>query len=215
MIDKEKWKTRVKHILSLDSHPGHISAGFAVGVFISFTPFFGLHTAIAIVAAFLFRLNKLTCITGSWVNTPLTVPPVLVVSYKLGRVLLGRSPRELHIKNELSWQYAMNLLDKHGTYLLIGHDHFGDAGGRWLGSLPRFFKLTVMSLFVRQLPKPNFSMLNRRDSMAVLRKLIEAGKITPMVDRTFPLREVPEAIRYLEEGSVKGKIVITMEHNKT
>lgn len=120
MIDKEKWKIRIKHILSLDSHPGHIAAGFAVGVFISFTPFFGLHTAIAIVAAFLFRLNKLTCITGSWVNSPLTVPPVLVVSYKLGRVLLGRSPRELQIKNELSWRYAMNLLDKHGTYLLLG-----------------------------------------------------------------------------------------------
>ena len=125
MIDKVKWKTRIKHILSLDSHPGHIAAGFAVGVFISFTPLFGLHTAIAIVAAFLFRLNKLTCITGSWVNTPLTVPPVLVVSYKLGRVFLGRSPRELHIKNELSWQYAMNLLDKHGTYLLIGTSIIG------------------------------------------------------------------------------------------
>jgi len=120
LIDKEKWEKRIKHILSLDNHPGHIAAGFAVGVFISFTPFFGLHTAIAIVAAFLFRLNKLTCITGSWVNTPLTVAPVLVVSYKLGRVLLGRSPRELQIKNELSWQYAMNLLDKHGTYLLLG-----------------------------------------------------------------------------------------------
>ncbi len=120
MIDKVKWKNRIKHILSLDSHPGHIAAGFAVGVFISFTPFFGLHTAIAIVAAFLFRLNKLTCITGSWVNTPLTVAPVLVVSYKLGRVLLGRSPKELQIKNELSWHYAVNLLDKHGTYLLLG-----------------------------------------------------------------------------------------------
>jgi uncharacterized protein (DUF2062 family) len=77
------------------------------------------------VAAILFRLNKLTCITGSWVNTPLTVPPVLVVSYKLGRVLLGRSPRELQIKNELSWHYAMNLLDKHGTYLLLGTSIIG------------------------------------------------------------------------------------------
>jgi uncharacterized protein (TIGR03546 family) len=125
LIDKEKWEKRIKHILSLDNHPGHIAAGFAVGVFISFTPFFGLHTAIAVVAAILFRLNKLTCITGSWVNTPLTVPPVLVVSYKLGRVLLGRSPRELQIKNELSWHYAMNLLDKHGTYLLLGTSIIG------------------------------------------------------------------------------------------
>ncbi len=120
MIDREKWQKRIKHILSLDSHPGHIAAGFAVGVFISFTPFFGLHSTIAIVAAFLFRLNKLTCLTGSWVNTPLTVPPALVISYKIGRVLLGRSPQELHIRHELSWQYALKLLDKHGAYLLLG-----------------------------------------------------------------------------------------------
>ena len=63
MLDKEKWRQRIKQILSLDSHPGHIAAGLAVGVFISFTPFFGIHTPMAIAAAFLFRLNKLTCIT--------------------------------------------------------------------------------------------------------------------------------------------------------
>jgi uncharacterized protein (TIGR03546 family) len=125
LVDKAVWKKRIKHILSLDNHPGHIAAGFAVGVFISFTPFFGLHTTIALVAAFLFRLNKLTCITGSLVNTPLTVPPILVVSYKLGRVLLGRSPQELHIKNELSWHYALQLLDKQGTYLLLGTSIIG------------------------------------------------------------------------------------------
>ena len=125
MIDKVIWKKRIKHILSLDNHPGHIAAGFAVGVFISFTPFFGFHTTIALVAAFLFRLNKLTCITGSLVNTPLTVPPVLVVSYKLGRVLLGRSPQNLHIRNELSWHYALKLLDKQGTYLLLGTSIIG------------------------------------------------------------------------------------------
>ncbi len=125
MIDKKKWEKRLKHILTLDSHPGHIAAGFSVGVFISFTPFFGLHTAIAIVASFLFRLNKLTCITGSWVNTPLTVAPVMVISYKLGRVLLGRSPRELQIKHELSWEYAMRLLDRHGTYILLGTSIIG------------------------------------------------------------------------------------------
>ena len=125
MIDKEKWKKRIKHILTLDSHPGHIAAGFAVGVFISFTPFFGLHTVIAIVASFVFRLNKLTCITGAWINTPLTVPPVMVISYKLGRLLLGRTPQELQIKKELSWQYAMKLLEKNGTPLLLGTSIIG------------------------------------------------------------------------------------------
>ena len=113
MLDKEKWKRRFKEILCLDSHPGHIAAGFAVGVFISFTPFFGFHTGIAIAAAFIFRLNKLTCITGAWVNTPFTVFPVLAISYKIGHVLQGLPPQELQLKS-LEWQhmkgYAASIL---------------------------------------------------------------------------------------------------------
>ena len=104
MLDKEKWKKRCKEILSLDNHPGHISAGLAVGVFISFTPFFAFHTALALAAAFIFRLNKITCVTGAWVNTPLTVVPVLALSYKLGHLLRGLPPRELHLKG-LEWQH--------------------------------------------------------------------------------------------------------------
>lgn len=107
-------------ILSLDSHPGHIAAGFAVGVFISFTPFFGLHTPLAVVAAFIFRLNKLTCITGSWLNTPITVIPILGLSYKLGRVLRGLPAGELHLKG-LEWHY----LEKYATSLLLGSSILG------------------------------------------------------------------------------------------
>ena len=44
----------------------------------------------------------------------------------------------------------------------------------------------------------------------VLKDLIEAGKITPVIDRTYPLAEVPEAIRYLEEGHARGKVVISV-----
>lgn len=125
MIDKAKWQKRIKHILTLDNHPGHIAAGFAVGVFISFTPFFGLHIISAIVAAFIFRLNKLTCITGSCVNTPMTVPPVLVLSYKLGNMILGNPAGELQLKKEFSLQYAMKLLETRGTPLLIGTSILG------------------------------------------------------------------------------------------
>ena len=125
MINKEKWKKRFKDILSLDSYPGHISAGFAVGVFISFTPFFGIHTPLAIAAAFLFRLNKLTCLTGAWLNTPLTVVPILSLSYKLGRVLLGCPPRELRVRDNLTWQYAKELLHMKGTPLLLGSSIIG------------------------------------------------------------------------------------------
>ena len=126
MLDKEKWKQRFKALLSLDSHPGHIAAGFALGVFISFTPFFGIHTPLAIAAAFIFRLNKVTCITGAWVNTPLTVVPVLLASYKLGELLLGRAHQDLVLK-ELTWNFALELMRDHGAPLVLGSSVIGFA----------------------------------------------------------------------------------------
>ena len=124
MFNKKLWKKRLYAILSLDSHPGHIAAGFAVGVFISFTPFFGLHTPIAIAAAFIFRLNKVTTVTGAWVNTPITVVPVLGVSYKIGRFLRGRTVNELPMQamqGGLEWHN----LEKYAKSLLIGTSILG------------------------------------------------------------------------------------------
>jgi len=46
-----------------------------------------------------------------------------------------------------------------------------------------------------------------------IKELLEAGKVVPVIDRVYPLNEVAEAIRYLEEGHAKGKVVITVEHN--
>ena len=113
MINREAWKQRARQILALDAHPGHIAAAFAVGVFISFTPFFGLHTPLAIAIAFVFRLNKVAAITGAWVNTPLTVGPVLVASYELGRFLRGKEIKPFVIKS-FDWAdlqiYAKSLI---------------------------------------------------------------------------------------------------------
>jgi NADPH:quinone reductase-like Zn-dependent oxidoreductase len=94
--------------------------------------------------------------------------------------------------------------------VLIGHDHFGKLGHRFLGSLPRVLKLVASSLLVSQLPELSFSMPSKTDSMAVLKEFLEAGKITPVIDRTYPLSEVVEAIRYLEKGHAQGKIIITV-----
>ena len=49
--------------------------------------------------------------------------------------------------------------------------------------------------------------------MVFLIELFEAGKVVPVIDRRYPLSEVPEALRYLEEGHARGKVVITVEHN--
>jgi NADPH:quinone reductase-like Zn-dependent oxidoreductase len=101
-------------------------------------------------------------------------------------------------------------LTPEGTYVLIGHDRFGASGGRLLGSgIPRFLKLLVLSPFVSQdmglrLPK------GTKEHLVALKELLEAGKVTPVIDRTYPLSEVAEAIRYLEAGHASGKIVITV-----
>jgi NADPH:quinone reductase-like Zn-dependent oxidoreductase len=97
-----------------------------------------------------------------------------------------------------------------GKYVLIGHDGFGKGAGRWFGSVPRVLKLVVLSPFVSQLPNMRLSMPNKTDSMELLREFLEAGKLTPVIDRTYSLGEVPEAIGYLEEGHARGKVVISV-----
>jgi NADPH:quinone reductase-like Zn-dependent oxidoreductase len=54
----------------------------------------------------------------------------------------------------------------------------------------------------------------RKEDLIIMRGLLEAGKVTPVIDRTYPLSEVPDAIRYLEEGHARGKVLIALEHNK-
>jgi NADPH:quinone reductase-like Zn-dependent oxidoreductase len=85
----------------------------------------------------------------------------------------------------------------------------GDSDGRWIGPIDRMVKAVVLSPFV---PQRLGSFLARpsREDLALLRELIEAGTVTPVIDRTYPLREVPEAIRYLETGRARGKVVITV-----
>jgi NADPH:quinone reductase-like Zn-dependent oxidoreductase len=53
---------------------------------------------------------------------------------------------------------------------------------------------------------------NNQEDLAILEELFAAGKVAPVIDRRYPLSEVPEALRYLEEGHAKGKVVISVEH---
>jgi NADPH:quinone reductase-like Zn-dependent oxidoreductase len=67
----------------------------------------------------------------------------------------------------------------------------------------------VLSPFVGQ-KLGTFANKENHEDLLVLKELIESGKVTPVIDRTYPLSEVPEAIRYLEEGHARGKVVITV-----
>jgi NADPH:quinone reductase-like Zn-dependent oxidoreductase len=85
----------------------------------------------------------------------------------------------------------------------------GPNKGRWIGPMTRPVKAMLLSPVVSQkltffLAKPS------RDDLAVVADLLRTGKVTPVIDRTYPLTEVPEAIRYLEQGHARGKVVITM-----
>jgi NADPH:quinone reductase-like Zn-dependent oxidoreductase len=92
-----------------------------------------------------------------------------------------------------------------GTLVIVG----SEGRGRWLGGFDRNLRAVAVSRFVGQ----RLRMLGskpRQDDLQTLRELIEAGKLTPAIDRTFPLDEVPEAIRYLLQGHGRGKVVITV-----
>jgi NADPH:quinone reductase-like Zn-dependent oxidoreductase len=92
-----------------------------------------------------------------------------------------------------------------GTLVIIG----GEGGGRWLGGLDRGLRAVLLSPFVRQRLRVPIAR-DRAADLEVLRELIEAGKVTPVIGRTYPLPEVPEAIRQLEQGHARGKFVVTV-----
>jgi NADPH:quinone reductase-like Zn-dependent oxidoreductase len=103
-----------------------------------------------------------------------------------------------------SLPHLRRALTPRGTLVMVG----GEGGGRWLGGFDRMIlRAPILSLLVRQRLRPLVSK-ERREDLVVLKELIEAGKLTPVIDRTYPLSEVPEAIRYLEAGHARGKIVI-------
>jgi NADPH:quinone reductase-like Zn-dependent oxidoreductase len=97
-----------------------------------------------------------------------------------------------------------------GRYVLIGHERFGASGKRVLGLIPRFLKLMFLSRFVEQLRGPGTPMPSKEQAMAVLRELLQSGKITPIIDSTYPLSEAREACRHMIEDELLGKVIITM-----
>lgn len=112
------------------------------------------------------------------------------------------------VASNLTLSSCRRVLTATGTYVYIGHDHYGKARGRILGSLPRGLGLMAMSPFVRNLPRPNFSMPNQREALAILKRFVEEGQLVPALDRTFRLDEASDAIRYIKEGHARGKIVV-------
>jgi NADPH:quinone reductase-like Zn-dependent oxidoreductase len=92
-----------------------------------------------------------------------------------------------------------------GRLVIVG----GETHGRWVGGFDRSLRAPMVSLFVSQ----KLTMLvssEKAEDLVVLRELIEAGKVTPAIDRTYPLRDAAAAIQYMQDGHARGKLVITI-----
>jgi NADPH:quinone reductase-like Zn-dependent oxidoreductase len=95
------------------------------------------------------------------------------------------------------------ILTPKGRLVIVG----AETGGRWLGGLDRQLRAMLLSPFTGQQLGSFIATENAAD-LAVLAELVESGKVTPAVDRTFPLEQVPEAMRYLRAGRARGKVVV-------
>jgi NADPH:quinone reductase-like Zn-dependent oxidoreductase len=105
-----------------------------------------------------------------------------------------------------SLTHLRRALTPRGTLVIVG----SETGGRWLGGIDRQLRALMLSPFVGQKLGSFISSENRED-LLVLTELIESGKVTPVIDRTYPLSEVPAAIRYMQEGHARvGKVVISV-----
>jgi NADPH:quinone reductase-like Zn-dependent oxidoreductase len=90
-----------------------------------------------------------------------------------------------------------------GTLLSNGGGHAG-------GALGRMIRLAIVSMFVRQQGKPSPKFENRAD-LLVLKELVEAGKVTPVVEGTYPLRETPRAMGHVAAGHARGTVVLAID----
>src|SRR6266700_3066693 len=100
------------------------------------------------------------------------------------------------------------VLNPNGKYVLIGGGGVNES--RWLGPFGRVIATMLLSPFVSQEMGMMMADVSQKD-LTILGVLMQSGKVTPVIDRRYKLSEVPEAIRYLEEGHARGKVVITLE----
>ena len=111
----------------------------------------------------------------------------------------------LDIGGNTSLSRLRRALTPKGTLVIVG----GETSGKWLGGSDRQVRAMVLSMFVSQ-KLGTFIAAVKHEDLLVLAQLAESGQLTPAVDRTFSLDEAPKAIRHVEEGHARGKVVVTI-----
>lgn len=90
---KNSFRDFLRRLLLLGESPHRTALAFATGVFLAFSPFWGLHTTLGLAAAFVFRLNRVAVLIGVWTNTPWTLGPTVSLGTALGLLLMGNEVR--------------------------------------------------------------------------------------------------------------------------
>jgi NADPH:quinone reductase-like Zn-dependent oxidoreductase len=107
-----------------------------------------------------------------------------------------------------SYDEYKHALSASGSYTPIGHAHYDNSRRRILGDMPYFIGLLLRMLLDGQKRK-KLKMLKKPQALAVFKDLLESGKLSPVVARTFSLSEVPAAMRCMQEGNMPGRVMIT------
>ena len=104
------------------------------------------------------------------------------------------------------------VLKPNGICVMIGGG--GPNEGKWVGPMARPIKALLMSPFISQKIGMMMAEGNKND-LNILADLMQSGKVTPVIDRTYPLSQIREAMKYLEAGHARGKVVITVAQDNT
>jgi len=142
VLSWRRFRERVTAVLHLDGSPSRLAASIAVGVFIGTTPFFFLHTLLAIIVALVFRLNMVATITGAWINLPWFAPFVYAFCLELGEAVLSGNA-------QLVWSFG-ELADAAGALLQTSaREQAGNLGQMiwntlFVASKPLFVGTTIV-----------------------------------------------------------------------
>jgi len=144
------------------------------------------------------------CSTGN-VDTVRAIGADHVIDYTKEDFTQGEPRYDLILDNVATHSFAeyRRVLEPGGTLL----PNSGHAGMGYV------FKAFLLSLFVRQQGRPFVSTPNQ-DDLTTLKELVETGRVTPVIDRTYPLRETAEAFRYVDQGHAQGKVIIVVEKDE-
>ncbi|HEY1435528.1 MAG TPA: DUF2062 domain-containing protein [Thermoanaerobaculia bacterium] len=102
---KRRWVHLLIELMGRAEAPERVAAAVALGVGVGLSPFIGFHFILAVVLAFVFRLNKLDAVIGSFAGNPWTLPPIYALGYRLGRFLFGFAPARVP---PLQWQRILH-----------------------------------------------------------------------------------------------------------